>query len=273
MSVDGPRLPHAEVQACLGSQATFLGGGTFGDTWRCGSEAVKVLCGAASDPSQIQREINGLTRVKHPNVVELYEVRMLSIGGDSYPAMIFEYIAGGDVLERLLQDQWPSTDEAEDFLRNLLEGINALHETSTIHRDIKPANIALRNGRWNDPVILDLGLSKQLDARTITVYPNLIGTPLYMAPEQLRGERAVKASDLWAVGLVTAQLLLREHPFYKTGENISAQEYLDRLRIGPPSFPPNLKQSTSAALKRLLSYVAYSRGSARSNLRRLSEGR
>ena len=63
-----------------------------------------------------------------------------------------------------------------------------MHAADLLHRDLKPANVALRSGDYGQPVILDLGFAKLLDIESITKYPTLIGTTLYMAPEQLRGE-------------------------------------------------------------------------------------
>jgi serine/threonine-protein kinase len=265
-----PRLSPADVTAALGADALFLGGGTFGDTWRVREHAYKILCGAPQEPQRLKREVEALSRVDNPNIVRLYGAAELEIGGVRYQVLDFEYIPGRDVQELIDAGEWPSPDDTFGFAHVLLSGLLALHESGTIHRDLKPANIALRNGKWCDPVILDLGLSKQIDASTFTVYPGLIGTPLYMAPEQLRGEQAAKAADLFAAGVILCTLMLHAHPFYVTGEAIDLPTLLERQRQYAPTFPKDFPNELRGVADRLTSYESFRRGSAKSSLRRLA---
>ena len=107
------------------------------------------------------------------------------------------------------------------------QGIAAIHEKELVHRDIKPGNIALRNDQWDKAVILDLGLVKDMLGTSITVYPSLLGTIPFMAPEQLRKERAVRRSDVFAAGVTLFILLTKEHPFLDAGEQNVAIEVLE----------------------------------------------
>ncbi|TBL30042.1 serine/threonine protein kinase [Verrucosispora sp. SN26_14.1] len=267
MSPQSPRLDPNLVSNALGTDAALLGVGTFGDTWRVGDRAVKILCGAPADPRRIEREVEALQRVSHQNVVGLYALTDLFVDGRSYPALEFEYIAGGDIAERINKQEWPDPDEAESLLAALLAGLHELHESGTIHRDLKPANVALRDGNWQSPVILDLGLSKQVDAATLTVYPGILGTPMYMAPEQLRSQPAHKASDLFAVGVMVHQLLNRQHPFYDEGVTYEFDRMLEAVEAGARPLTATAPEGLRRVLDRLLSVQAHKRGSTRSNLR------
>jgi serine/threonine protein kinase len=126
--------------------------------------------------------------------------------------------------------------------------------------------VGLRGGRWDDPVVLDLGLVRDLVGDSITVYPHLIGTGLWMAPEQLRQERAVKRSDIYAVGVMLFSALARRHPFFAAvGETLTLLE-LD-ARIADSAWPDFAAPQPIAAdirpeLARLLAYEAFERPKA-----------
>lgn len=262
-----PRLPLEDMEAAFGDDLQFLGRGTYGDTWRRGSGALKVLCGAPTEPARVQREIDGLSSVKHPNVVALHRTAEVQIGSARYMVLEFEYVAGGDVLQRVERKEWPTEDEASAFLRGLLEGVEALHDAGSLHRDIKPANVALRDGDWASPVILDLGLSKQIDASSLTNYPALVGSVRYASPEQLRGERARRAADLWSVGVTVRHVLDGRHPFYPE-EGLVWEDIPGHLQSGPHPIRCS-EEGLQEVLDRLVQVAEYKRGSATSNLRRL----
>jgi serine/threonine-protein kinase len=151
----------------------------------------------------------------------------LEHSGIAYPYIIGEFVPGGSIAYRLENDDWPTEEQALASVIGTLGGLAAIHAQELVHRDIKPGNIALRNGDWSDPVILDLGLVRDLLGDSITVYPNLLGTVPFMAPEQLRKERAVKRSDVFAAGVTLFALLTRRHPFIDPGERDLAIEVLE----------------------------------------------
>ncbi|MFJ8506761.1 serine/threonine-protein kinase [Streptomyces avermitilis] len=265
-----PRFSADEIAVCLGEPVHFLGSGAFGDTWQADNEAVKIICTDDYPRARLEREVEGLSRVSSPYVVAFHGLREFQLGGALRPALRFEYISGGDVEQRLNGGDLVPTESIVGFLQGLLLGIQALHKAATIHRDIKPANIALRGGRWDCPVLLDLGLAKQMDASTITVYPGHIGTMPYMSPEQLEGRRARKAADLWAVGVVVRQMITGRHPFYLPNEKYTISEAHERLASGPESLPKSCPEPVKQVLDRLTSVVEHERGSSASNLIRLA---
>jgi len=264
-----PRFSQQDVTAALGEAAQYLGSGTFGDTWRAGNQAVKIICVDNYPRERLEREVEGLTRVRSPQVVALIGTDEILLGGKLRPILRFEYIEGGDVDKKVQEKNLLPASEVSHFLRGLLLGVKALHETSTIHRDIKPGNIALRSGEWSSPVLLDLGLAKQLDGTSITVYPGFIGTARYMAPEQLRAQRARKAADLWSVGVTVREVLTGSHPFYVDGQNYSVDEAIRKLSDGPSAVGVDIPDGVREVLDRLTAFEEFERGSVSSNLTRL----
>lgn len=264
-----PRFPSSEVAAALGGPVTFLGSGACSDTWRRGESAVKIICAEGYPAERVSREVEGLQRVKSAYVVQLLDVHSVSLGGQARPALEFEYIAGGDVGARIEKAEWPTVDQALALMRGLLFGVRDMHATGTIHRDIKPSNVGLRDGDWSQPVLLDLGLARGIDERTITVYPGHVGTAWYMAPEQLEGRPARKAADLFGVGVTVRQVLSRRHPFYDDGVNYTFDEAVARIESGPCSLPSGVHRPMTELLDRIVAAAEHKRGSATSSLRRL----
>jgi serine/threonine protein kinase len=263
-----PRFNNEEVAQALGGPVEHLGSGTFGDTWRYGEAAVKVLCGQPVEDARLQREVDGLRRVSSPYVVRLDDIRMVELGGRKYHALVFEYIEGNDVEKRLLRGDRPSSEEAEAFLRGLLTGVEQLHETTTVHRDIKPANLVLRGDDWGSPVLIDLGLARADGESTITAFGAAVGTLHYMPPEVLLGQAQRTAGDLFAVGVTVRQVLTGEHPFYD-GTEQSQAEMARKVTRGPRPLPDGLPAHLTGVLDRLTDSRRAPRGSALSCLQQL----
>jgi serine/threonine protein kinase len=253
--------------------AEYLGTGSFGETWRIqtagGLEvARKFLHEAGYEVDRLNREVEGLRRVSSPYVVTLLGVGESAIRGENLPHLDFEFIPGGDLQQWGANGGALADEDAVALAEGLLQGAAALHQAQVLHRDIKPANIGLRNSDPRHPVLLDLGLAKLLDIESITRYPSLIGTAMYASPEQLRGERAVKASDVWSIGVVMHEAVCRRHPFYTVGERLMLTELLQRLPT-PPPLPPESPKAVQALINRCLQPEPYQRGNAGPAYRRL----
>jgi serine/threonine protein kinase len=253
----------------LGGPVTLLGAGSFGDTWRYNDTAVKIICVDSYPPERLAREVNGLSCVTSPYVVRLAGTRTVNLRGAARPALVFEYITGGDIARRISRAQWPTVSESVALLSGLLTGVCDMHSAGVVHRDIKPGNVALRDGDWSKPVLLDLGLARGVNEATITVYPAALGTARYMAPEQLRGDRARKAADLFAVGVTVREVLGGRHPFYDDGCTYTYAEAIDRIAKGPYPLPPDVPSQVAELLDRLTDAREHERGSAASSLKRL----
>ncbi|MFB7100406.1 serine/threonine-protein kinase [Streptomyces hydrogenans] len=261
-----------EIAQAVGSPlVSYLGTGAFGETWRVQEDgrdaAYKIIYREDASSERLRREIQSYRRVASANVVRLDDAFPLAVRGTQYATLAFEYIGGGDLATAIAKGR-PTPDQLVDLASGLLSGLGALHSADLLHRDLKPANIALRGGDYSHPVILDLGLAKLLDVESITRYPQKIGTPLYMAPEQLEGSRAMRASDLWAVGAVLYEAGTGMHPFLAQGELPTLEDFFERLKT-KPDIPDVFPQEVSSLISRCLSYAIYKRGTVEKAIARL----
>lgn len=244
----------------------FLGSGTFGDTYRTlrgdDEEALKVMRDPAMPEYLLHREVAALERVDHPNVVGFIGSGVLETDGPSHPYIRCEFISGGDARSAIDVGSRPDTHEdLRALLTGLLSGIAEMHDLGILHRDIKPANVALRDGSWDQPVLLDFGLARLLDMSSHTEYPAQIGTAAYMAPEQLKGQPARRRSDLFAIAAVVYEAGTGAHPF-RTPDIATIQTLHDRISAGPPVDPRTLADwpdDVADVVVRLLSYWAHER--------------
>ena len=134
----------------------------------------------------------------------------------------------------------------------------------------------LRDGKWSRPVLIDFGLTRPLSGGTMTLYPALVGTIPWMSPEQLQGERARKAGDIWACGVILYQMLTGMHPFFHGIDirNMEAEELVDLVSVPAPDLPTSVPDDLASLVKRLLiPDPPNQRGSAKRALRDLTEGK
>lgn len=201
----GARFLHYDVQERLGQ-------GSVGTVYRAvdtrleRSVALKVLSPAAtSDPEQVERfsrEARALARVRHPNVIGVFD-----FGSTPVPFLVMELVEGGS-LEVAMGVRW-QVGRAVAAARAVAQGLAACHAEGILHRDLKPSNILL--DRRGGVRLTDFGLAKRLTDVDVhlTRTGAIVGTPQYMAPEQLDaalGPVGVR-TDLHALGLILYELL------------------------------------------------------------------
>lgn len=227
-----PPVPIEAIREALpeATDVEPLDGGGQGFVWRVvvggREEALKILDPAKAD--RADREVEALKAISSLYVMRFYGTIDIRHGDQSYQAIRGEFIRGGTVHSKQAACEWPNSDDVRSFAGGVMRGIDAIHATERGHRDIKPQNIGLRDGKWGEPVILDLGLARDLLGTSITAYPGRLGTAPFMAPEQLRGERAPRRSDIYSAGVVLFLLATGRHPYIEVGESLSLDELLDR---------------------------------------------
>lgn len=234
-------ITRSDIEGALGSceDAAPVGSQSgSGECWRVAREGVVMACKVVrnmSEPERFQREVIALQRLSSPRVVRIvgHGEMVTSDDGKIHPYLLSEFVPGGDVRAKLNSDGAPHDQELRAFLDATIEGLGEMHAAEVVHRDLKPENIVLRGGTWADPVIIDLGLSRLLDASSLTVYPWAGGTWPYMAPEQMRAERATDRSDLWALAVIAGELAAGSHPFWQ-GEAAPPSDWDERLQSGIP---------------------------------------
>ncbi len=181
--------------------------------------AVKILSREyvdnEDDVLRFLREARAAAMIRHPNVVDVLDVAR---DDDGTPFIVQEFLSGED-LERYLGARGGrlSAVEALEIMIPVADAVGAAHEREVIHRDLKPANIFLsREGSKITPKVLDFGASRYATVGDLSTKElrMLIGTPHYMAPEQIISKTDVDArADVWALGIILYELLAGETPF------------------------------------------------------------
>ena len=172
--------------------------------------ALKTIRANVSDPAateRLRREARAAARVNHPNICQLYDVG--SEDGQFYIAM--ELLEGEPLGTRMAEGPLP-LKEAVTIALATLSALDALHKHSIIHRDLKPSNIFLTP---HGVKLLDFGLARPMDEQDVrlTTPGMLMGTPRYLAPEQLMGQPADHRGDLFAAGVVLYKIITGQPAF------------------------------------------------------------
>jgi serine/threonine-protein kinase len=172
------------------------------------------LVGSAEAAERFRREARAAAGFAHPNVVTVHDFGM----SGTRAFLVMELLEGVSLRQELrLQGKFPAV-RTREILRGVCAAVEAAHRRQLIHRDLKPENIFLVRGESGESAkVLDFGLVKSLSgasqATADTSAGILVGTLRYMSPEQLHGEAPAPAWDLWALGVVTYELLTGQHPF------------------------------------------------------------
>jgi HEAT repeat protein len=184
--------------------------------------ALKVCAEAGANPevlARFRREARAAASLRHPNLCPVYDCDV--VGGIPYLTMA--YIEGPTLADRLAKGGAFPPAEAAALVSKLALAMAEAHAQGVIHRDLKPANIAL--DRRGEPVILDFGLARQAEAAsaTLTRVGVVLGTPSYMAPEQVEGHAAGPRSDVYSLGVLLYELLTGRPPFVGPVQAVLAQ--------------------------------------------------
>ncbi|MFO0758237.1 MAG: serine/threonine-protein kinase [Byssovorax sp.] len=223
--------------------------------------AIKVLhpetSGDATMLARFEREADAMMRLSHPNAVKVIERG--TDGPTSY--LVMELVEGQSLKERLAARGKLSPSEAVDLITPVCEALAATHEAGLIHRDLKPENIMItddpRSPGNEVPKILDFGLAKPLDdqpGQQLTALGSVVGTPAYMAPEQVSARPVTIATDIYALGVLLYELVTGRLPFDSEDPLRIVWLHLHG-EIDPPSklvpdLPPALERAILKALSR-----------------------
>ncbi|HEX5758502.1 MAG TPA: serine/threonine-protein kinase [Thermoanaerobaculia bacterium] len=193
------------------------------------------------------REAQSAGILSHPNIVTIHDV--VEEGNDGVAFIAMEYVRGTN-LKQILQGGTPlGLPFAAEIVRQVGEALDYAHSRGVVHRDVKPANIIITAD--NRVKITDFGIAR-LDTSNLTQEGQLLGTPNYMAPEQILGKEVDHRADLFSLGVVLYEMLTRHKPFQ--GENLTAVSHrIVYDHFTPPrqyvrDLPPELERILGRAL-------------------------
>jgi serine/threonine-protein kinase len=198
---------------------------------------------APDSVERFSRETRALARLDHPHIVRIYDVGRYE--GRAYFAMGF--MPGGS-LDREL-DRYREPRLAAGLVEKIARAVHYVHENDIVHRDLKPANILL--DEHGEPRLTDFGLAKFRDGEMeLTRQGAVLGTPMYMSPEQAGGRlnQIGPATDIWALGVILYQLLTGSRPFQASQH----EEVAGLILSAAPPRPRTLKPGLDRALETIV---------------------
>src|SRR2546428_593387 len=259
MSMEPRRLGKYELRQRLAR-------GGQGEVWKAFDlqlrryVAVKLLhADLQSDPdfvSRFEREAQFIAGLHHPNIVQIHDFQFVDTP-DSYTStayMVMEYIEGPTLANYIRntsrKEQFPPASDIVSIFTSVSLALDYAHQKGMIHRDIKPANIMLdkRNPHgkpMGEPILMDFGIAKLQGGADTT---KVLGTPLYVSPEQAQGKPGDRRSDLYSLGIILYEITTGVTPF--RGDSLMAilmQHYQD-MPTPPALINPNIPAELSAVI-------------------------
>jgi len=222
-----------------------LGSGGMGEVWKAEDEqlrrtvALKFLAqetlGDAEIPARLIREAQAAASLDHPNICAVHGIHE----EDGKTFIVMAYIDGPALADKIKERPLP-LGEALGFAVQIAEGLQEAHEKGIVHRDVKPQNVMLT--AKGQVKVMDFGLASLAGRSKLTKSGTTLGTPAYMAPEQLEAGEVDRRADIWALGCVLYEMLTQRTPFEAEYEQAIAYGILNEqpepvtaLRSGLPT--------------------------------------
>lgn len=204
--------------------------------------AIKLLKpGPNQDAKTLLAEARAVSRLRHPGIVPVYEAGL----HQGQPYLVFEYVAGQTLAQIIRRESPLDPARACDLISDVLEALQASHDSGIVHRDLKPANILVdREGAVR---VTDFGIASTIEAAG-NVPDELRGTPAYMAPEYVERGQITPQYDLHAAGLILFEMLVGRHPYVAP----QAMQTLYRLTHEQAECPRDVQDRLGNDLSRLL---------------------
>jgi len=273
--VDGSPVKRSSIPLVLDGKYRFerlLGRGGMGSVYRARDlgldrqVAIKViradLVRDAAAHERLKREAQTLARLQHPSIVMVFDFGALA---DGSPYLVMELVKGNDLRHELVREGRLEPERVSRILTAICGAMAAAHGEGVLHCDLKPENVLLPDDGV-EAKVLDFGVARAIGVETgarvhggrgapgnvpATVEDPIVGTPAYMAPEQLRGEAPDARTDVFSLGVIAYEMLVGDLPF---GGGSAGEVVLAQARGLPPagveSLPGPLSRAVRAALAR-----------------------
>ncbi len=242
-----PRLEEGQLLAGRFRVVRFIAAGGMGDVYEVDDLELHERLALKTIRSEVvshgralarfKHEVQFAKRVSHPNVCRIHDLGTHRGPAADVVFLTMQLLAGETLGQRLRRDGRMNLPEALPLVVQMAEALGAAHDAGVIHRDFKPSNVMLTGTK---AMVTDFGLARSAAAgedaasAELTESGNLVGTPAYMAPEQLTHGELTPATDIYALGLVMFEMLTGKRPFHGATPLDSA---LKRLTEAPP--PPD----------------------------------
>jgi serine/threonine protein kinase len=230
-----------------------IAAGAMGDVWRAVDQvldrpvAVKILRHELSEQpgflDRFRREARLAGMLSHPGIATVFDYGEQD--GSAY--LVMELVEGDNLAVELARQRLMPTDRVVDLLIQIADALAAAHAAGIVHRDIKPANVMI--SRADKVKITDFGISRLGDSSALTATGDVLGTPQYMAPEQVTGQPATPASDVYSAGVVAYEMLVGRPPFARDSKIAAAMAQLHEL---PPPLPDRVPTALARVIGRML---------------------
>lgn len=206
-----------------------LGAGGMGNVYQVEDQktklvfALKIISSSLAQKrplaKRFEQEARAAGRLTHPNIAAVYDVGEAE---DNSPFLIMDYVEGPSLEQKLKKEGYLEVPHAVNISIQVAEALAYAHKQGVVHRDIKPSNILLQGDEHDRVKLVDFGIAKVneqkgVDATKLTQTGELFGSPLYMSPEQCRGDDVDARSDIYSLGCVMYESLTGRPPFQ--GEN------------------------------------------------------
>ena len=191
-----------------------LGKGRFGVVYKCidnktGKEyaAKFVKCSSPKERQDVVHEAEIMTSVRHKRLLRLQDFFQTP----TEMILVMELISGGELFEKVVEDEFISETEVSYYMKQILEGIQHMHQHDVLHLDLKPENIMLIRPDSKQIKLIDFGLARKYNPKENLKV--MFGTPEFVAPEVIKYERIGPATDVWSIGVIAYILLSGLSPF------------------------------------------------------------
>jgi serine/threonine-protein kinase len=233
----------------------LLGRGGMGNVYRVMDKkineeiALKFLNPAITDEKMIERFKNELKlarKISHKNICRMYDLDDL----EGTPYITMEYVAGEDLRNMIKMTGQLSVGRAISIAKQVCEGLAEAHRLGVVHRDLKPRNIMI--DKEGNARIMDFGIARSIKVKGITRVGSIIGTPEYMSPEQVKGEKVNQQSDVYSLGIILFEMMTGQVPFEGDTSLSIALKHEKEIPPDPREFNAQIPKELSRVILKCL---------------------